>query len=121
MTGYPSTPEDVFAASPVGLQIYGRLQDLLADWEITYTATRSQIALRHRTGFAYLWYPGRYLRSEVPAVLSIPLPERLESARFKQVNNPAPQVWMHHLELAGPDDLDDEVLGWLRAAYDAAE
>ena len=121
MTGYPSTPEDVFAASPVGLQIYGRLQELLADLEVTYTATRSQIALRHRTGFAYLWYPGRYLRSEVPAVLSIPLPERVESSRFKQVNNTAPQVWMHHLELAGPGDLDDEVIGWLRAAYDAAE
>jgi hypothetical protein len=27
---------------------------------------------------------------------------------------------MLHLELAGPDDVDAEVLGWLRSAFDAA-
>jgi hypothetical protein len=120
MSGRPSTPEAVFADSPVGLEVHARLRVLLAGWEVEFRTTRSQVALYHRTGFAYLWYPGRYVASEVPAVLSIALAERLESPRFKQVNNPAPYVWMHHLELAGPDDLDDEVLGWLRAAYDAA-
>jgi len=59
------------------------------------------------------------LRSEVSAVLSLALPERLDSARFKQVGMPSPDVWMHHLELSGPDDFDDEVVGWLRTAYEA--
>lgn len=121
MSGTPSTPEAVFAASPTGLTIYHRLLEVLADLDVDVRATRSQVALRHRTGFAYLWYPGRYLRSEVPAVLSLALPERLESPRFKQVGMPSPEVWMHHLELSGPDDLDAEVIGWLRAAYDAAD
>jgi hypothetical protein len=118
--GTPSTPEDVFAESPVGLTIFERLKELLADLGVDILATTSQVALRRRTAFGYLWYPGRYVRSEVPAVLSLALPDRLDSPRFKQVGNPSPQVWMHHLELAGPEDLDDEVLGWLRAAYAAA-
>jgi hypothetical protein len=121
MTGQPSTPDEVFADSPEGRRIYGRLVDLLSDLDVDVRATRSQVALRHRLGFGYLWYPGRYVRSHVPAVLSLALPERLESPRFKQVGSPSPGMWMHHLELSGPDDLDDEVLGWLRAAYDAAE
>lgn len=120
MSGTPSTPEEVFADSPVGLEIDRRLVDLLDDLDVEVRATRSQVAFRHRTGFAYLWYPGRYVRSEVPAVLSVVLPDRADSPRFKQVGQLSAQAWMHHLELSGPDDLDDEVLGWLRAAYDAA-
>lgn len=121
MSGTPSTPEEVFASSPIGLKIYHRLVGLVADLDVDFHTTRSQVALQRRTGFAYLWYPGRYVRSEVPAVLSLALPERLESPRFKQVGRPSPHVWMHHLELSGPDDLDDEVREWLCAAYDAAD
>jgi hypothetical protein len=121
MSGSPSTPEAVFADSPTGLVIYHRVLDLLDGLEVEVHATRSQVALRHRSGFAYLWYPGRYVRSEVPAVLSLALPERVDSPRFKQVGNPSPGVWMHHLELDDPEQLDDEVVGWLQDAYDAAE
>lgn len=56
----------------------------------------------------------------VPAVLSIALPAPLDSARVKQVVHPAPRVWMHHLELQGPGDVDDEARDWLRRAYEAA-
>jgi hypothetical protein len=121
VSGTPSTPEQVFADSPVGLEIYHRLVDQVADLDPEVRTTKSQVALRRRTGFAYLWYPGRYVRSEVPAVLSIALPERLESPRFKQVGRPSAHMWMHHLELHGPDDLDEEVQAWLRTAYDAAD
>lgn len=121
MTGQPSTVEQVFAESPVGLEICRRLLAMTATPDVDVRVTRSQVALRNRTDFAYLWYPGRYVGSEVPAVLSLALPERLDSPRFKQVGQPSPHVWMHHLELTGPDDLDDEVVGWLREAYEAAD
>jgi hypothetical protein len=121
MSGSPSTPEEVFANSPIGLVIYHRVLDRLDDLDVQVRATRSQVALRRRGGFAYLWYPGRYVRSEVPAVLSLAMPERVDSPRFKQVGNPSPGVWMHHLELEDPAQVDDEVVGWLREAYDAAD
>ncbi len=73
-----------------------------------------------RRGFAYVWWPGRYVRSDVPAVLSIALASRLDSARFKSVVNPSPGLWMHHLELHSEDELDAEVVGWLRQARSEA-
>jgi hypothetical protein len=82
MGGTPSTPEDVFAESPVGLTIFHRVCDLLADLAVEIQTTKSQVSLRHKTGFADLWYPGRYVGSEVPAVLSLALPDRLDSPRF---------------------------------------
>jgi hypothetical protein len=36
------------------------------------------------------------------------------------VVHPSPKVWMHHLEVRDPDQVDDEVARWLRDAYDAA-
>lgn len=36
--------------------------------------SKSQIAFRRRRGFAYLWRPGTYVRSDILLVLSLPLP-----------------------------------------------
>jgi hypothetical protein len=86
------------------------------------STTRSQVAFRRRRGFAYLWSPGRYLRCP-PAelVLSIALPRRDPSPRWKQVVQTSPRVWMHHLEIHDPAaELDEEVAAWLRAAWAAA-
>ena len=60
--------------------------------EADVRVTKSQIAFRRRKGFAYVWRPDRYLTSDVPAVLSIALPDEVKSPRFKQVAHPAPRV-----------------------------
>ena len=82
--------------------------------------TKSQVAFRRRRGFAFVWRPGQYVRSEVPAVLSIALPYEASSSRFKSVVHPSPTVWMHHLELDHAAQVDDEVRGWLAEAYEHA-
>lgn len=115
-----STPEEVFARSPLGFATYTRLADELRGLEVEVRPTRSQIAFRRRRTFALLWDPQRYLHSRVPVVLSIALPYRISSTRVKEVVPTTARTWMHHLELDGPDDLDDEVLGWIRSAYAAA-
>ena len=81
------------------------------------TVTKSQVAFRRDQGFAYVWRPGQYVASDVPAVLSIALPFEVESDRFKEVVHPSAHVWMHHLELRGTDEVDDEVRGWLELAH----
>jgi hypothetical protein len=57
-------------------------------------------------------------RAEV--VLSIPLDREIASPRWKEIAHPAPNVWQHHLEITDVADVDDEVRGWLREAYDHA-
>lgn len=84
--------------------------------------SKSQVAFRRKRGFAYIWMAGRYLAkpaSEV--VLSIVLGRRDGSRRFKDVVHPAPAHWMHHLEVHGTGDIDEEVVGWLREAAEHAD
>jgi len=84
----------------------------------TMTVTRSQVAFRRRRPFAWAWIPDRYLHGgHAPLVLSLALKYRHPSPRWKQVVEPAPGKFMHHLELNSPVDLDDEVVQWISQAW----
>jgi hypothetical protein len=112
---------DLFDGFPAGLAIHDRVASAVdALGEVTSRTSRSQVAFRHGRGFAYVWRPGQYVRSDVPAVLSIALPREVASPRFKEVVHPSPQVWMHHLELHDVSEVDDEVRAWLREAWEHA-
>lgn len=113
--------EEFFGGHPAGRAVAAavtRVVDALGPHEVR--VSRSQVAFHRRTGFAYLWRPGQYVSSEVPAVLSIALPREVASPRWKEVVQPSARVWMHHLELRTPLEVDDEVRAWLVEAYDAA-
>lgn len=107
---------------PVALSVYEQVHgclDALGSNEVR--TTKSQIAFRRERGFAYLWLPGRYLKNpDAEVVLSIALGREVRSDRFKEIVHPAEHHWMHHLEIHGPDDIDDEVVGWLREAFERA-
>lgn len=117
---YPS--EEYFAGHPGFRAVYERVRDLVESLgECEVRASRSQVAFRRRRGFAYLWRPGQYLaHPSAETVLSIALGRHDASPRFKEVVEPAPGQWMHHLEVASPAEVDDEVAGWLREAADRA-
>lgn len=115
------TPEQLLDGYPESLRICLAVQQVLAGIGRTgMKVTRSQIAFRRRKSFAYLWRPGQYLRSDVPAVVSIALPYRIDSDRFKEVVHPAPKVWMHHVEVLAVEQVDAQLRGWLEEAYDNA-
>lgn len=81
---------------------------------------RSQLAFRRRVGFAYAWIPGRYLRSDVPLVLTIGLRRRDGSLRWKEVVEPRPGRFTHHLELRAVSEVDDAVRAWIAEAWELA-
>jgi len=113
--------ENLFRGFPDGLAICRRVQDVVAAiGAAPVSVTKSQLAFRRRRGFAYVWRPGQYVDSDVPAVLSIALPRQVTSDRFKSVVHPAKNIWMHHLELRDVSEVDDEVRGWLEDAYSSA-
>ena len=83
--------------------------------------TKSQIEFRHRRGFAWTWMPAQYLRGDVaPLVLTINLNRRDESPRWKEVVEPQPGRFTHHLELRSTEDIDVDVLNWIREAWSQA-
>lgn len=112
------TPEEFFDGSETGLAVFAAIAAVIADLDgVVMRISKSQIAFRTGRGFAYVWRPSRYLKTNVPVVLSIALPVRVDSPRFKSIVNPARDTWMHHLELRESADVDHEVAEWLRMAY----
>ena len=82
---------------------------------------RTQVGWARRRGFVFLWSPASWLGARgAPLVLTVYLPLRLESPRFKEIVEVRAALWGHHLELREAGEVDDEVLGWVRQAYAAA-
>jgi hypothetical protein len=83
-------------------------------------ASKSQVAFRRRVAFAYAWVPGDYVRSDVPLVLTVALRRRDASPRWKEVVEPRPGRFTHHLELRDVAEVDEAVRTWLEEAWGAA-
>ncbi len=81
----------------------------------------SQVAFRRRRVFAWAWLPGQYLHGpHAPLVLTVTLRRRDPSPRWKEVVEPAPSRFTHHLEVRTVAEIDDDVRGWLREAWQQA-
>ena len=113
------TLDEFFAGREESRMVFEAVRDAVAQaGPADVRTSKSQVAFRHRVGFASVWLPDMYLRnSDVPLVLTVGLRRRDDSPRWKQVVEPAPGRFTHHLELRGPSDVDDEVRGWLREAW----
>ena len=80
--------------------------------------SKSQIAFWRRKAIARVWLPARYLRGNpAPLVLTLAFHSRDRSPRWKEIVEPAPGRFTHHLELHSIADLDEEVRDWLREAW----
>jgi len=115
----PDAVADFFRDSPVGKQVYdavAAMVESLGGGQVR--ASRSQVSLRRRTAFCWLWLPGRYLRGDTAAVvISVGLARRDPSPRWKEVVEVRPGRWMHHLEVNDAAEVDEQVEAWLTEAY----
>ncbi|GAA1780862.1 hypothetical protein GCM10009748_12920 [Agromyces lapidis] len=117
----PVEGEDFFADDETARAIYRAFARPLVRLEgVEVRVSKSQVAFRARRGFAYAWAPKQYLASDVPVVVSIALPHRVDSERFKEVAHPAASTWMHHVELRLVEDVDRELIGWAKQAWEHA-
>ena len=118
----PLTLDEYFSDHDDSRALYQAVAAALsAIGEYEQRVTRSQVAFRRQRAFAWVWMPGKYLRGDVaPLVLTLDLRRRDESPRWKEVVEPRPGLFTHHLELYSATDIDAEVLNWLREAWEKA-
>lgn len=84
--------------------------------DVSVKHDRTQTAFVRAVQFAWVSMPRR--KADAGAVtLSIGLPSRMESPRIQYAAEVAPGRWMHHLLIRSADELDDEALEWLDAAW----
>lgn len=85
---------------------------------------KTQITYFHRHVFACVSFARVRRKQDQPEgslVLTLCLPSPLGSPRAAVETEPYPARWTCHLVLRGPEELDGELLGWLRQAYEFSE
>ena len=112
-----------FAGDPLARQLFDALtEEVLKLGPVPIRVSKTQVSFRRRRAFAWAWRPSLALRRPAaPLVLSLSLPQHDPSPRWKEVVQPAPGRWMHHLELYRLDAVDEEVGRWLQAAWESAD
>ena len=110
-----------FDGKPEELALYETLLDRIkALGAYTAIAHKTQISLKNRRVFAcvsvFRVLPKRLLPAHY-LVLTLGLPDPLDSPRIASKTEAQPGRWTHHIVLAGASELDAELLEWIRRAY----
>lgn len=82
--------------------------------QITYTNPRVFAAV------SFLPARRKALRPEHYITVTLGLNRREGSPRIDQVSEPYPGRWTHHLVIGSAEEIDDELMAWVREAYDFA-
>ena len=116
------TLDDFFQGHAVSRSIFAAVYGAIeAIGPTELRISKSQVAFWRRQSVARVWLPGQYLHGKsAPLVLTLSFRQRDSSPRWKEIVEPAPGHFTHHLELYTIADIDDEVGNWLREAWNAA-
>ena len=82
---------------------------------VTVVPAKTRIGFQVRMIFAALNVRQRSLDCHVV------LARRLENPRFMRIQSLSPRNHVHYFSIKSPEDLDGEVLGWLREAYEVGK
>ncbi len=110
-----------FSQHMEALPLYERFaQQVLAETgEVRIKVQKTQIAFANRHNFAFVSFlPVRKAkeRPEHYIVVTIGLGRRLDSPRVDAAVEPYPNRWTHHILIASPEEIDGELMGWIREA-----
>ncbi len=80
---------------------------------VVVDVARTRISIQAR-----VWFAGVARARKDSLILGFWLKHRIESPRFTKVELIPPANWVYQFAAATPEDVDDEVAGWLAAAYE---
>ena len=107
------------------LPLYQAFEELLyASFSVVNKRVqKTQITFYNRHVFACVSFARVKRKAELPAgymVITLGLHRPLESERVAVKTEPYPGRWTHHIVVSDPEELDEELLSWIREAYDFA-
>ncbi len=115
-----------FADHPEALELYLDLEKrLYAGFpHVNKRVQKTQITFTNRHVFACVSFARVKRKAELPSgylVLTIGLPESLDSPRIAVKTEPWPGRWTHHIVLGRTEELDEELFAWIGLSYAFAE
>ena len=112
-----------FQPHPAALPVYESLLAMLESTtpEASVRIQKTQISFYGRHLFAAVSLRRRRTWPKDCLVLTLGLPFQPASPRFAETVEPYPGRWTCHLPLCASEQLDEEVRGWIRQAWDFSE
>lgn len=114
--------ERFFARDPLMLPIYRILEDrILAEVgaDVLIRVQKTQITFSDRRVFGCASLPIRRKRDWPRHCLMVTfgLAHRVDAPRIAVATEPYPNRWTHHVLVERPDEIDDELMAWMREAH----
>ena len=105
------------------LPIYERLEDAIGSRipDVKIKAAKTQITFANKRGFAFVSFNPCRKAKERPAVwmtVTFGLGCRKESPRIDVATQPYPGRWTHHVMVGSEEEIDEELLDWIKEAAD---
>lgn len=110
-----------FQQDPEALPLYEKFEALVTARipGVTIKVQKSQISFCNRHLFACVSFlKVRRAKDRPPhyIVVTFGLGDRLSSPRIDAAVEPYPNRWTHHVLISSPDQIDDELMGWVEQA-----
>ena len=107
------------------LPMYERLEELVFGQipDVRIKVAKTQITFANKRGFAFVSFnPCRKAkeRPETWMTVTFGLDYRKESPRIDVATEPYPGRWTHHVMVGNAEEIDEELIGWIREAADFA-
>lgn len=111
-----------FDSIPDALPLYAALSEkLLAAFpNVTIEVKKTQITFLEKYGFAFVSLRRMKSCPKVFIILTFGLSHQLDSPRIAVAVEPYPNRWTHHVIVQSAEEIDGELMGWLRSAHDFA-
>ena len=110
------------------LPLYQRLETLILEQipDVRIKVSKTQVGFFNKRGFAFVSFnPCRRAkdRPETWVTVTFGLAFRVDDPRIDVATEPYPNRWTHHVTVSRAEDVDGQLLGWIReaAAFSASK
>ena len=108
------------------LPMYQAFEELLSDSfpVVNKRVQKTQITFSNRHVFACVSFARVKRKAELPMrymVITLGLPAPLDSERVAVKTEPYPGRWTHHFVVSTTEEMDEELLSWIKNAYTFAD
>lgn len=110
-----------FDKNPLALSLYEVFEQMiLAEInDVNISVKKTQISFSNKHIFACVSFLPVRKAKERPAsyiVVTFGLNYKVESPRIDVATEPYPKRWTHHVLVSKPEDIDDELMAWVKEA-----
>ena len=115
-----------FDRYPDAIPLYEKFEKCVEDLvpEVRIKVQKTQISFYNRHMFACVSFAGVGRKKDCPdcyIVVTFGLEHKAESPRIDIATEPYPNRWTHHVLISELEEIDDELMGWIREAAEFSD